>query len=430
MNDGGTLGACPLCMVMPIRAGAEALDRSDDLAQAFLFAADSGAAAVASLTADLGYSTFMREAQEYLWRHNVVVAESSNDFDSTDHQGGMYWPHAVAGNGVVKDNEGGLPLVPGCIPGTPLCPSSDLTTRSFRQRSGETSWGTRNMVSVAGTASTSASTGTLGGILGLFQAWSRTAVELGDVSSPLTGPEIVQLMIASASDIDPSDYTLVPNAWPTQLGWDLQTGYGRVNVARFQSELRLGRIRPVAWLDSPEWFTLYDPTVQSTVPIYGHTEARRSPSGAYTWTLEWALGAEPTSWSTIASGARTAPFDGKLGDLDLTAISAAAYAAQFALSNDKQLSSTEQYTVTLRVRVSYDKSPGVTLAGEERRSIAGAARCRLDGRLPAPHPQRRQLRWWIRPGRRARRLLLLTRRREPACPRRPRRTRPSAARLR
>src|SRR5205085_7373557 len=145
INDGGRIGACPLCMVMPIRAGEEALDRSDDLAQAFLFAADSGAASIASLTADLGYSTFMREAQEYLWRHDVVVAEASNDFDSTDHQGGMYWPHAIAGNGVIKDSEGGVPLVPGClpIPGLPICPV-DLTTRTFRQRSGQTSWGTRN----------------------------------------------------------------------------------------------------------------------------------------------------------------------------------------------------------------------------------------------------------------------------------------------
>jgi hypothetical protein len=371
MNDGGTLGACPLCMVMPIRAGAEALDRTDDLAQAFLFAADSGAASIASLTADLGYSTFMREAQEHLWRHDVVVAEASNDFDSTDHQGGMYWPHAIAGNGVVKDNEGGLPVpLPGCIPGLPFCPNTDLTTRTFRQRSGQTSWGTRNMVSVAGTTSTSASTGTLGGILGLFQAWSRTAAELGYISSPLSGPEVVQLMIASASDIDPSDYTLVPTAWPTQLGWDLQTGYGRINVRRFQEELRQGNVRPVAWLDSPEWFTLYDPTVQSTVPVYGHTEARRSPSGQYDWTLEWALGAEPTSWATIAGGTRSAAFDGKLGDLDLTAIAAAAYAAQYQLSTDKQLSSTEQYTVTLRVRVSYQKGPGIVLSGEERRSIA------------------------------------------------------------
>src|SRR6185436_411836 len=125
-----------------------------------------------------------------------------------------YWPHAIAGNGVVKENEGGVPVIPGCPSGFPFCPDPDSTTRTFRQRSGQTSWGTRNMVSVAGTTSTSASTGTLGGVLGLLQSWSRTAAELGYVTSPLTAPEIVQLLIATASDIDPSDYTLVPTAWP------------------------------------------------------------------------------------------------------------------------------------------------------------------------------------------------------------------------
>src|SRR4029077_9419464 len=317
INDGGRLGAGALCMVMPIRAGAEALDRTDDLAQAFLFAADSGVASIASLTADLGYSTFMRQAEEYLWRHDILVARASNDFDSTDHQGGMYWPHAVAGNGVVKENEGGLPA-PSCVPGSQFCVPGDDTTRTFRQRSGQTSWGTRHMVSVSGTTSTSASTGTLGGILGLLQSWNRTAVELGYIASPLTGPEVQQLLIATASDIDPSDYTSVPNSWPTQVGWDLQTRSGRITTRRSQEELRLGRIRPVAWFDGPEWFTLYDPTVDSRVEIFGHTEARRSPGGGYDWTLEWALGAEPTNaqFTTIASGNRQATFDGKLGELD------------------------------------------------------------------------------------------------------------------
>src|SRR5689334_10864934 len=360
INDGGRLGACPLCMVMPIRAGAEALDRTDDLAQAFLFAADSGVASISSLTADLGYSSFMREAEEYLWRHDVLVAQSSNDFDSTDHQGGMYWPHAVAGNGIVKENEGGLP-VSSCVPGSQFCVATDATTRTFRQRSGQTSWGTRNMVSVSGTTSTSASTGTLGGVLGLLQSWNRTAVERGFISSPLTGPEVVQLMIATASDVDPSDYTLVPNAWPTQVGWDLQTGYGRINARHFQEELRQGHIRPVAWLDGPEWFTLYDPTAQSKVEIFGHTEARRSPSSSYSWTLEWGLGAEPTTFTTLASGTRNAAFDGKLGELDLSQIPASFYAAAYALSNQKQLEATEKYTVTLRVRVSYTAADSTVL---------------------------------------------------------------------
>src|SRR5207253_2720319 len=308
INDGGTLGACPLCMVMPIRAGAEALDRTDDLA------------------------------------------------------------HAVAGNGVVKENEGGLP-VPSCFPGSQFCVPGDDTTRTFRQRSGQTSWGTRHMVSVSGTTSTSASTGTLGGILGLLQSWNRTAVERGFIASPLTGPEIVQLLIATTSDIDPSDYTAVPNAWPTQVGWDLQTGYGRINARRFQEELRVGHIRPVTWFDGPEWFTLYDPTRQSKVEIFGHTEGRRSPGGSYGWTLEWALGAEPTTFTTLASGTRTGAFDGKLGELDLAQVPASFYARAFALSTGKQLETSENYTVTLRLRVSYTAADTSILTGEERRSI-------------------------------------------------------------
>ncbi|HXC52380.1 MAG TPA: hypothetical protein VN634_15975 [Candidatus Limnocylindrales bacterium] len=371
INDGGTLGACPLCMVMPIRAGAEALDRTDDLAQAFLFAADSGAASIATLTADLGYSSFMRQAQENLWQRGVLIAHSSNDFDSTDHQGGMYWPHSIPGNGVVKDNEGGVPVVPTCLPGTPLCLPGDTATRTFRQRSGQTSWGTRNMVSVAGTTSTSASTGTLGGILALLTSYGRTAAELGYIDGALTGPEVVQLMIATASDIDPSDFSAVPTAWPTQAGWDLQTGYGRINVRHFQDELLHGNVRPVAWLNAPEWFTLYDPTVTPKVELFGHTEASRSPDHSYDWTLEWAVGAEPTDadFIEISTGTRSAAFDGKLGELDLSAIPASVYAKAFALSTGKELETTENYTVTLRVRVSYEKSPGVVLSGEERRSI-------------------------------------------------------------
>ena len=86
-------------MILPIRAGNEALDRTEDLAKAWLFAGDSGASVIVSVTADLGYSSFMREAVEYLERKGVAMVEASNDFDSTDHQGGMFWPYVIPGNG-------------------------------------------------------------------------------------------------------------------------------------------------------------------------------------------------------------------------------------------------------------------------------------------------------------------------------------------
>jgi hypothetical protein len=100
-------GVCPRCMIMPIRAGEEALDRTDDLAQAWLYAGETmHAKVIVSVTADVGYSSYMRQAVERLWRDGVAMTESSNDFDSIDHHGTMFWPHVLPGNGLVSNTEG------------------------------------------------------------------------------------------------------------------------------------------------------------------------------------------------------------------------------------------------------------------------------------------------------------------------------------
>src|SRR5207247_9359921 len=69
---------CPNCMILPVKAGAEALDRTNDLARAWLYTADMGGSIVTSTTADLGYSSFMRQAVQYLTRKGVVMVEASN----------------------------------------------------------------------------------------------------------------------------------------------------------------------------------------------------------------------------------------------------------------------------------------------------------------------------------------------------------------
>src|SRR5204862_1376315 len=156
-NDFKGAGVCPGCMLLPIKAGAEALDRTDDLAQAWLYAADMHVDVLVSVTADLGYSSFMRQAVNYDWRHNVVMVEASNDFDSTDHQGGMFWPHVLPGNGLVSDQTG--------------VPNGESATTTFRERSNYTSWGTHNMFSVATSGgTTSESTPIVGGVAALVMS--------------------------------------------------------------------------------------------------------------------------------------------------------------------------------------------------------------------------------------------------------------------
>src|SRR5207249_2599771 len=68
--------------------------------------ADVGGSVVTSTTADLGYSSFMRQAVDLLDRKGLAMVEASNDFDSTDHQGGMWWPEVLPGNSVVLNSAG------------------------------------------------------------------------------------------------------------------------------------------------------------------------------------------------------------------------------------------------------------------------------------------------------------------------------------
>lgn len=154
------LSTCPKCMTLPVKAGAEALDFTDTLARAWLFAGPEGAAVITSVTADLGYSTFMHSVIAYLHSRGVVMVEASNDFDSTDHQGGMFWPHVIPGNGVV-----------------PTANGTGWVSSNF------TSWGTHNMFSVAGAATTSQSTAELGGLFGLLLSWSMNSPSAGDLLS-------------------------------------------------------------------------------------------------------------------------------------------------------------------------------------------------------------------------------------------------------
>ncbi len=74
-NGEGEAGVCPRCTILPIKAGAEALDLGDDLAQAWLYASDMNADVLVSVTADLGYTSFMRQAIERVWDRGTVMVE-------------------------------------------------------------------------------------------------------------------------------------------------------------------------------------------------------------------------------------------------------------------------------------------------------------------------------------------------------------------
>jgi hypothetical protein len=328
---------CPECMIMPIRAGNEALDMTDALAKSWLFAGDSHASVIVSVTADLGYSSFMGRVISHLQNKGVAMVESSNDFDSIDHQGGMFWPYVIPGNGA-------------------LATSSEKAWT----RSNYTSWGAHNVLTGATTGgSTSESTPTIGGAIALLQSYGRQAAAKGLISAPLTGPEAEQLLIATAKRI--TDPTL---PWPGGPGdWNPQYGYGIPNVYRAMQSVAASEVPPVGYMESPGWYALIDPTKRASVRVKGKIQAARSSS--FHWVLQAGLGGNPQSWFTIGEGSGTSSYSGLLGTLNTSEIPESFWKAQFGLSKTKELETAEQYAVTLHLSVT-DASGRL---GEDRRTV-------------------------------------------------------------
>jgi hypothetical protein len=360
-------GVCPRCMILPIKAGAEALDRTDDLAQAWLYASDMHADVITSVTADLGYSTFMKQAVDYVWNHGTVMVESSNDFNSTDHQGGMFHSHVLPGNGLVANTHG--------FPAQLAAEQNALTT-TYNSRSGLTSWGTHNMFSASTQGgSTSESTPTVGGAIALVIAYSKEEAEKGHIPAPLSQDEAIQVIRDTADDIDSNPCS--PTCWQGRPGFDIQYGYGRINVYRamkevYDPETQTSEIPPEAWINSPDWYSVHDPTRESSVPVSGHVAAPRSSVAS--WKLEFAPGVEPTEsqFDSHIAGECTsgcATVDGDLGSINLSQVPQSFWdQAQnpMKMSSTKELETNDQYTVTLRLQVT-DAQGRV---GEERRAIA------------------------------------------------------------
>ena len=111
----------------------------------------------------------MLDAVNDVWRRGTVPVEASNDFNSIDHQGGMFWPHVLPGNGMVANTHG-------LDQGGPITATQNSLTTTYRSRSAFTSWGTHNMFTAATTGgTTSEATPTVGGVMALVLAYGKEA---------------------------------------------------------------------------------------------------------------------------------------------------------------------------------------------------------------------------------------------------------------
>jgi len=195
--------------------------------------------------------------------------------------------------------------------------------------------------------STSESTPTLGGVIGLLLSWGRKASNGGLIDGRLTGPEAIQVMRETAGAI-----TSRSLPWPGHPGpWNLQYGYGLPKLHPAMAAVAQNDIPPAISIDSPDWYATFDPTRAASVDIRGTVDAPRTAS--FTWSLEAALGGDPRDrdWFEIGSGFAKGSFSGKVGQLDPSSIPKKFWGVPFGLSKTKELETTEQYAVSLRLTV-------------------------------------------------------------------------------
>jgi hypothetical protein len=375
-DNGGDLGTCPNCMVLPVRVGDSFIADSNLFAQGVVFAVDSGAHVVQEALGAVNNSAFARVAIDYAYVNDVPVIASAADEESFHHN----WPaanrHTITVNSVTKaDDIAGLALTP----------------PSYLFLNGCTNYGGNMAVAISSSSCSSEATGRGAGIAGLLISAALDLVDahvlaprrtdaLGHVH-PLSANEVGQLLTMTADDIDFSaDRSAsfpLPNTttmrYASQPGWDQYFGYGRANAWKAMLAVNSANVPPEADLLDPEWWTTFDPERTPEVTIRGSAGAPRASD--FGWDLAVGCGVQPTEdrFQPIAGDVdQTTPIvDGVLGTwspaatAQACAFDPAAVPETAPSGTPSPMDTPDGFTVTLRLRVVDD----VGRRAESRRTV-------------------------------------------------------------
>jgi hypothetical protein len=322
-DSNGEVGTCPDCMVMPLRVGESFIADSNDFARGVLFAVDSGASVLQEALGTLDVTTTAAQAIAYANSHGVPVISSAADEEAEHHNEPGDLPGTIVVNSVTQAPSAGS--------------QSLYEPNSYLYLNGCTNYGGNIGVSVESASCSSEATGKTGGITGLIESEAKDLAAAGRLapypglknvagqSVALSTTEVRELIEMSADDVDfqspvipdaadaattnpepPDNYAVVApyptTRYPTQPGYDMYTGYGRIDAASIMSWLASGKIPPEASFGEMQWFQTYDPS-STTVPVPIKAAALRTP-GTFHWELQYGIGVqpEPGAFTDIAGG--------------------------------------------------------------------------------------------------------------------------------
>jgi hypothetical protein len=372
-DNGGALGTCPNCMVLPVRVGDSFIADANLFAEGVVFAVDSGAHVVQEALGTVNNTSFARAAIEYAYAHDVPVVASAADEESFHHNVPAANRHTITVNSVTRfASEAGFVMSP----------------RSYLYLNGCTNYGGNVAVAISSSSCSSEATGRASGLAGLFISAALNEVDAGRLAPrsvgpagsvhPLSANEVAQLFTMTADDVDFTghrevSFVFASMRYASQPGWDPYFGYGRAHARHAVDAVATGALPPEADLLEPDWWQTLDPVRSPAVTVTGAAAAPHASS--FGWTLEFGCGVRPLDGAfhpiASASGLTAAVTPGPLATWSIAdaattcAIDAAATPMTAPSGTPSPADTPDAFTVTLRLRA----TDAVDRRGEARRTL-------------------------------------------------------------
>jgi hypothetical protein len=354
-----SLGVCPLCRFMMLRAGDSFIADVNDFAKGVVYAADNGVNVIQEALGTIDQSAFSKAAIDYAYSKGTIVIASMADENSRHHNVPGVANHTLPVHAITKD-------------GDMLYTNGVIQTKSstFIAFNTCTNFGAQNMMSISGTACSSEATGRASGAAGLMFS---EGLNKGMKLSP---EEVMQLfkMTADVINVPESrspDPTVAGRFYESLPGFSQRFGYGRLNLESAMQAIDAGHIPPEVDLTSPAWFdVLYADRLSAPVAIMGSVQAKRAQS--YDYRVEWAPGVEPddSAFQPLADWVRNVPAVMTTGGpmMPLAMLSPGQIDTSHTPDPDSPHHENDR-TITLRV-VAIAHYAGSDMRGEARRAIA------------------------------------------------------------
>jgi hypothetical protein len=288
-NDGGRLGACPSCAVMPIRIGEAFVTDGDRVALAIAYLADHGVAAAALALGALTQPEAVEQAARYASDRGVVLVSAGGD-ENAWHRNRPAVSHSfLFVKSVRADNR-----------------DENQNAYSYTNTIHCNNFGPRMDLVAPSSACATGATGKIAGLAGLLRSADR---ELGPPFA--SAPQIRALLRATADDIIyDDDEAARARTFPANPGRDSFYGDGRVHAGRAMRAIVERALPPHVEIHGPRWFDWSHGTVTVTATI-----AEAGGSTPDRWVLEAGVGPDPSAWTQLASGSGLV--DGDLATVDL-----------------------------------------------------------------------------------------------------------------